>query len=228
MTTTTSTTGSTSGLSQDFINSVNPKNNDASLMQATENRFLKLLTAQLKNQDPMNPLDNAQMTSQMAQISTVNGIEKLNATLEKMMSSSTEAQAMQAAAMLGHNVLVAGDGITVGESGQAFGGIQFPQSVDSAAITIKDSNGLVIRTINLGAQEAGQQTFSWDGKNDAGEAVAAGRYTFSVAAAQGGKSVTTTGLELAQVTGILRDKSGILLELGQLGKFELSDIQQIY
>jgi flagellar basal-body rod modification protein FlgD len=71
-----------------------------------QDRFLKLLTTQLKNQDPLNPMDNAQMTSQLAQISTVDGIEKLNATLQKMLSSSNEPEAMQASALVGHQVMV--------------------------------------------------------------------------------------------------------------------------
>ena len=71
---------------------------DVSVMNEAENRFLTLLTTQLKNQDPLNPLDNAQLTSQLAQISTVNGIEKLNATLQKLLSGMEDSQAMEAAA----------------------------------------------------------------------------------------------------------------------------------
>jgi flagellar basal-body rod modification protein FlgD len=226
--TTTSTVSGKNTMSADVLAAVNPKTTTLSETDITQNRFLKLLTTQLKNQDPLNPLDNAQMTSQMAQISTVNGIEKLNITLEKMMSTSSDAQAIQAAAMLGHQVLVAGTGMTVGENGQAFGGIELPQTVDNATITIKDANGLTVRTLNLGVLPAGLQDFGWDGKNDAGSPVAAGRYSFSVTAEQGGKAVSATTLELAPVTGILRDKSGVRVELGQLGNFALSDIRQIY
>lgn len=227
MTTTSAVTGS-SGFTPELLAALNPKETSQSVIEVTENRFLKLLTTQLKNQDPLNPLDNAQMTSQMAQISTVNGIEKLNATLEKLMASSTDAQAMQAASMLGHQVLVGGSVMTLADGGQAAGGVEFSQSVDSATVTIKDANGLVVRTLSLGTQPAGQTRIVWDGKNDAGVQAAAGRYSFSVAAELGGKAVTATALELAEVTGILRDKTGIRLELGQLGDFAMSDIRQIY
>lgn len=220
---------SSNPMSAEFLATVNPKTATAtSAIDASQDRFLKLLTTQLQNQDPMNPMDNAQMTSQMAQISTVTGIEKLNATLEKLMGSSTDTQAVQAASMLGHQVLVSGNGLTLTEGGQPVGGVEFPQAVDTATLTIHDANGTTVRTVVLGEQEAGLQDFVWDGKNDAGETVAAGKYNFSVSAKQGGKSITATTLEMAQVTGILRDSAGVKLELGQLGNFALADIRQIY
>lgn len=227
MTTTSSVTGS-NNMSADFMASVTPKTTATSDMDEAENRFLKLLTTQLKNQDPLNPLDNAQMTSQMAQISTVNGIEKLNSTLEKMMSNSTDTQAMQAAAMLGHQVLVAGNGVALLENGMSAGAVDLPQSVDSATVTITDSNGLAIRTLPLGALDAGMSSFVWDGKSDSGEQAVAGNYKFSVSAVQGAKPVTADTLQLAEVTGVLRDKAEINLELGLLGNFKMADIRQIY
>ncbi|GAB1394035.1 hypothetical protein MASR1M60_21990 [Rhodocyclaceae bacterium] len=227
MTTATATSPSNT-MPADFLATVNPKTKTASEMQLSEDRFLKLLTTQLQNQDPLNPLDNAQMTSQMAQISTVNGIEKLNATLTKLMSNSTDSQVMQAAAMLGRHVLVSGNGMTLPENGQTMAGIELTQPVDNATVTIRDANGLLIRTINLGEQPKGLNEFVWDGKNNAGVQAAAGRYTFSLEAEQGGEEVKAKGLELASVTGIVRDSSGVQLELGQLGNFNMADIRQVY
>lgn len=225
--TTVSTTSSSNQMSAEMLAAVNPKTKESSAMELTENRFLKLLTAQLKNQDPLNPLDNAQMTSQMAQISTVNGIEKLNSTLEKLMSSSTDSQAVQAAAMLGHAVLAPGNGIELAAGGTGVGGVEFPQAVDSAILTITDANGMTVRQVDLGAQEAGLFNFSWDGKNDAGTLAAAGQYSFSVAAKQAGNSITVTPLEAALVGGVVRDKTGVQLDLGRLGNISLDEIRQI-
>jgi flagellar basal-body rod modification protein FlgD len=225
----TTATSATSSNTASILATVNPKVKDiTSSMDASQDRFLKLLTTQLKNQDPLNPMDNAQMTSQMAQISTVSGIEKLNATLEKLMSSSTDTQAMQAASMLGHQVLVEGSGMSLPQDGQTVGGVELAQPVDSATLTIRDANGLVVRTLQMGAQPAGLTDFVWDGKSDGGAQAAAGRYSISVAAVQGSKAVTATTLELAPVTGVLRDSTGIRLELGQLGNFDMADIRQIY
>jgi flagellar basal-body rod modification protein FlgD len=94
-----------------------------------QDRFLKLLVTQLKNQDPLNPMDNAQMTSQLAQISTVDGIEKLNATLKMILEGSNENQAMQAAAMVGHGVLVPGSGLLLA-GGMAIGGVELDGPAD--------------------------------------------------------------------------------------------------
>jgi flagellar basal-body rod modification protein FlgD len=216
-------------MSADFLAAVNPKTTStSSATDVSESRFLTLLTAQLKNQDPLNPMDNAEMTSQLAQISTVNGIEKLNSTLEKLMSSSTDTQAVQAATMLGHSVLVDGNQLALAEGGQTVGGVVLPQAVDDATLTITDANGLVVRTVELGALDEGLHDFAWDGKNNAGEQVAAGTYHFSVNASQGGDDIATTELQLAAVTGVLRDTSGVKLELGSLGNFAITDIRQIY
>lgn len=227
--TTVTTATSSNPMSADFLAAVNPKAAaSTSSMEESENRFLKLLTTQLKNQDPLNPMDNAQMTSQMAQISTVTGIEKLNATLEKLMGNSTDTQAVQAASMLGHEVLVSGKGLTLTEGGQPVGGVEFATAADEATLTISDANGAAVRTVKLGAQKAGLQDFVWDGKNDAGEVVAAGKYTFSASAKLDGEKVKTSTFEMAQVTGILRETTGVKLELGQLGNFALADVRQIY
>lgn len=225
MTTVSSNSGNT--IPADVLASVNPSTSE-SKTETSESRFLTLLTAQLKNQDPLNPMENAEMTSQLAQISTVNGIEKLNATLEKLMSNSTDSQAMQAAAMLDRLVLVEGSRMTLTEGNQAYGGVELPQGVDSATLTISDANGLVVRTVDLGALDAGIHDFSWDGKNDAGELVAAGNYKFSVSAEQGDKTVKTTPLQLGAVTGVLRDGTGVKLQLGDQGNYALNDIRQIY
>lgn len=219
---------SSNALPADFLASVNPKTTTTSDMQVSEDRFLKLLTTQLKNQDPLNPMDNAEMTSQLAQISTVTGIEKLNTTLEKLMSNSSDTQAVEAAMMLGRQVLVAGDSMTLPQDGQAVGGIEFPQAVDNASIAVRDANGLLVRTIPLGPQDSGLVDFVWDGKTDAGEQAAAGTYRFTVSAKQGGDAVEATTLALAEVTGVLRSGSEVKLELGQFGNFAMADIKQIY
>jgi flagellar basal-body rod modification protein FlgD len=114
-------------------------------MTDAQNRFLKLLTTQLKNQDPLNPMDNAQMTSQLAQISTVDGIEKLNATLQKLVASSVDGEAMQAANLVGHQVMVAGSGLQLGDNG-AVGGLSSMHRRMQVTVSVKDPNGSSMRT----------------------------------------------------------------------------------
>ena len=234
MTTVTQVQSSKNALSADFLASVNPKVKSAdSNMQITEDRFLKLLTTQLKNQDPTNPMDNAQMTSQMAQISTVTGIDKLNTTLSNLVSNSTDSQAMQAAAMLGREVLVEGSGLAVGTPGiPAVGGIELAEPADMVTVTVSDANGISIKTLKLGPQAAGVSDFAWDATNDAGAQVAAGNYRFAVAATRGADKLTATTLNLAGVTGIVREAKGISLALtgidGSNTQTAMSKVRQIY
>ncbi len=214
---------------QSMLNSVNgtTSQKSANSTQAQQDRFLKLLTTQLKNQDPLNPMDNAQMTSQLAQISTVDGIEKLNATLQKMMASTANAEAMQAAALVGHQVMVAGSALQLTEAG-AVGGVELKSNSDKVTVTVKDANGLVVRTLELGKLDAGVNNFVWDGKNDAGAAATAGSYTFSVAAAKGTVKVDASALQLASVISINSSTQGVSLDLGDVGLVTMSDIKQIF
>jgi flagellar basal-body rod modification protein FlgD len=199
---------------------------DTSVMNEAENRFLTLLTTQLKNQDPLNPLDNAQLTSQLAQISTVNGIEKLNATLQTLLSGLNESQAMEAAALVNHGVLVPGSSMTLGESG-GIGGFELATAADETTVTIKDSNGLVIRTMNLGALDAGIHPFVWDGKADGGAQAATGTYSYSISAKNGTNTSTPTALAYGVVQAVTRNSTGLAIEVGTLGAYALNDIRQI-
>ncbi|MDP2170285.1 MAG: flagellar hook assembly protein FlgD [Rhodocyclaceae bacterium] len=191
-----------------------------------QNRFLTLLTAQLKNQDPTSPLDSAQMTSQLAQISTVDGIERLNATLQKMLGSTTDAQAMQAAALVGRGVLVPGSALQLA-GGAAVGALELSGPADEVTVAIKDASGLVQRTINLGALSAGIHGFTWDGKTDGGAQAVDGNYSVSIAGEQGGKSVTASALALGMVSSITRAAQGMTVNVGSLGAFTLADIKEI-
>ncbi|MBS3935327.1 MAG: flagellar hook assembly protein FlgD [Sulfuritalea sp.] len=198
----------------------------ASVIDAAENRFLTLLTAQLKNQDPLNPLDNAQLTSQLAQISTVNGIEKLNATLQKLLAGMESSQAMEAAALVQRGVLVPGSSMTLGGQG-GVGGLELAQAADAVTVTIKDGNGLVVRSLGLGALGAGVHAFVWDGKADGGAPAAPGNYSYSIGAQTGDKTSTPTALTYGVVQAVTRNPSGLTLEVGALGAFTLADVKQI-
>jgi flagellar basal-body rod modification protein FlgD len=225
MTISTSGVSTTSQALLDAANGTAAKPKSA--IDDAQNRFLKLLTTQLKNQDPLNPMDNAQMTSQLAQISTVDGIEKLNATLQKLLSSSVDGEAMQAAALVGHQVMVAGNGLQLGDNG-AIGGLVLTSGADQVVVSIKDQNGLAMRTLNLGNLDAGTHNFTWDGKTDAGALAVNGNYGVSVAANRGTEKVTTETLELASVSNINRSTQGVTLDLGRLGLVRFSDVKQIF
>ena len=191
-----------------------------------QDRFLKLLVTQLKNQDPLNPMDNAQMTSQLAQISTVDGIEKLNATLKMILEGNSQNQAMQAAAMVGHGVLVPGSGLLLAGGG-ALGGVELDGPADRVSVTIKDGSGLVVRTQELGALPAGAKGFTWDGKTDSGTAAVDGVYTVTVKALRGEDAVVARSLEWGVVSSVARSGDSVSLNVGSLGLFKMSDVREI-
>jgi len=191
-----------------------------------QSRFLKLLTEQLKNQDPLSPMDNAQMTSQLAQISTVDGIEKLNTTLTALLDGSQSSDAVQAAALVGKGVMVEGKALTL-SGGKAYGGIELASAADKVTVTIKDANGLEVRKLELGDAEAGISNFAWDGLTTSGAQAVDGKYTMSVSATRGDTDLKPTALQLSTVNSVMRTSSGsVSLDVGG-SIVKLTDIKQI-
>ncbi|GMU70967.1 MAG: hypothetical protein AMXMBFR42_04340 [Burkholderiales bacterium] len=188
-------------------------------------RFLTLLVAQLRNQDPLNPLDNAQVTTQLAQLSTVTGINRINETLLALGEAQSAARTLQAAALLGREVVVDGNAIRPGSDEPSRGGYALGAAATSVVVTIKDAAGAVVRTIDLGAHPAGVQHFGWDGKTDAGAAAAPGRYTFAVAATGRDGPVTARTMTIATVTGVDAADGGPRLVLGDLGSIGLDEVR---
>jgi flagellar basal-body rod modification protein FlgD len=193
----------------------------------TQDRFLKLLVTQMKNQDPLNPMDNAQVTSQMAQLSTVTGIDKLNATLQALSDSMASSQSLQAASMIGHGVLISGQGLDLAK-GSGYGGVELAQSVDKVDIAIYDKSGALVRNMQLGAQPAGLVNWQWDGRDNSGVSVADGSYTFTVSAAQAGVKVDATALQYGLVSSVTQSKQGVALSVGPLEGISLSQVKQIF
>jgi len=198
-----------------------------SATQSTEDRFLKLLVTQMKNQDPLNPLDNAQVTSQMAQLSTVTGIEKLNSTLQAMSSSFIANQSLQAAGMIGRSVLAPGSTLALA-NGVATGGFALSQPVDQAVVSIKDAAGNVLNSVNMGAQKTGNIMFQWDGTTNSGTAAPNGTYTFEVSALQNNQKVAVDNLALGKVNSVSLNASGATLNTDALGSVDVANVKQIF
>ncbi|MGO4394101.1 flagellar hook assembly protein FlgD [Variovorax sp. M-6] len=197
----------------------------------SEQRFLKLLVTQLNNQDPLNPMENAELTSQLAQMSTVSGIEKLNSTLSGLVSQTGSNQVLQAASLIGYNVLSPGNTLVTKtpEEGkdpavQAFA-VQLPGSAGDVQIKIVDATGKTVRTIEAGSMTEGVNAVTWDGKDDAGNVVPAGSYRFAVGASNGGTAVQATALTFAQVAAVKQGANGVTLELASGQSIGLSDVR---
>lgn len=193
----------------------------------TEQRFLKLLVTQLNNQDPLNPLDNAQLTSQLAQMSTVSGIEKLNSAFQSMLAQSGSSQVLQSASMIGRTVLVPGSELALKKGADVPFAIEMPQSADSVKVTVTNAAGNTVRSFDLGSLPQGVKTLSWDGLNNTGVSVADGSYTVNVVATSGDAKVAANALTYSNVTSVSQGASGVALDLASGGKAALSDVRLI-
>lgn len=198
-----------------------------STAKETEDRFLTLLVAQMKNQDPLNPLDNAEVTSQMAQLSTVQGIEDMNATLDALAASMGVNQMAQAANLIGSAVLVPGDSISPAELENVMG-FELSRPADKVTVDIFDAAGGAVRSLDLGPREDGVNLLAWDGLTGSGEAAPDGAYTFKINATQGGEQVDSTALHLGLVNSVSQNSQGVQLNLADNENVTYADIRQIF
>jgi flagellar basal-body rod modification protein FlgD len=186
-------------------------------------RFLKLLVAQMKNQDPLNPMDNAQVTSQMAQINTVDGITKLNATVKGLNSQFVQLQALQGASLVGREVSVPGSRLAISE-GVGEGGFELAGAADSVKLEILSGAGVVLATRDLGAASAGRHDFDWP----AGTHVDGEAQRFRVTAKAGSATVVAAPLMLDRVESVSAGGESLTLQLQRSGNVEYSAVKSVH
>ncbi|MHC8387848.1 flagellar hook assembly protein FlgD [Pseudomonas sp. MDT2-39-1] len=191
--------------------------------------FLQLLVTQLKNQNPLEPQDNGEFVAQLAQFSSLEGITTLNTTVSGIAGNYNSSQALQASSLVGRSV-VAQTGTAVVDTSKSFNGTAVvPASVDPVMVKITDADGKVVRTLNLGSQKAGNASFIWDGKNDAGEVAKAGTYKFAATATYDSKATSLVTYLPATVNSVTISQTGgeLMLNLAGLGSVALSKVQTI-
>jgi flagellar basal-body rod modification protein FlgD len=181
-------------------------------------------------------MDNAQMTSQLAQLQTVTGVNKLNTTLESLQSSYKSSEAMQATNLIGRGVLVDGNKVTLA-GGKAVLGANLATDADDVKIVISDAKGNEVDSIDLGAQKAGVVPMAWDGVPDPKKldsngkpvTLADGHYTFKVVATRAGANLTDAkGLSFDSVASVTTNSAdGVKLNLSGKGALTLADIKQV-
>ncbi|CAB3724513.1 MULTISPECIES: flagellar hook capping FlgD N-terminal domain-containing protein [Achromobacter] len=209
--------------------------NNSVTSQGLQDQFLKLLTTQLQNQDPLNPMQNAELTSQLAQIATVEGISNLKSTIQAISGQIDVSQSMNAVSMIGKGVLIPGNKIKLGVDGDNAAervatpyGLDLQSDAQKVQIRIADANGAVVRTIEMGEQKTGVYTLDWDGKNDNGVPLEPGAYTASVLATDGdGKKVNAEVLSYGQVKSVAYSTNGLRLDLGLEGQTSMLDVRKV-
>lgn len=207
---------------------------DPSSASSLQNQFLTLLVAQLNNQDPLNPMDNSEMTSQLAQISTVQGITNLSSVVQSIGGQIDVSQSMDAVSMIGKQVLIPGDAVKldIDASGAPVVtpiGVDLQADAQDVTVTINDSTGKAIRTIDMGPQSTGILAPVWDGKDDSGNVMpASDKYTIKVVASDtNGNAVTADALTFGQVQSISFATTGVQLDLGTAGEVSMLDIRKV-
>lgn len=210
---------------QNILSAPAAKTSTSSTVDA-QDRFLKLLVTQMQNQDPLNPMDNGQVTTQLAQLNTVTGIEQLNKTLGQMAASSAAQQSLQAAMLVGRDVLVGGNQLNFVGQTMTFG-VDLPQAVDGATINISDSKGDVVGSFQTGTQPQGATTLQWDGLDASGKALPAGKYVISAKANSGSTAVTATTLIGGKVQSVGSAADGsIQLQIAGAGNVGIADVKR--
>jgi flagellar basal-body rod modification protein FlgD len=174
-----------------------------------QNTFLTLLVTQLKNQDPTNPADSSQMTSQLAQINTVSGIGQLNTSLSSLATQLSAGQSTQAAMLIGSNVLAPGNTVSVSSGASSNFGVQLANDVSDLQIVVKDKSGNIVNTLDLGAQGAGVVPVSgWKPVDSKGATLADGSYTITAQGTINGQQATATTLAASQVQSVVQMSGG--------------------
>lgn len=191
--------------------------------------FLVLMTAQLKNQDPLKPADNAEFMSQLAQFGAVEGIADLKTEIQNMAGSLVSNQTFQAAGMLGHTVLIPATHGVLEADGVIEGAVELLNSVSSLNIGIYGPGGELVRNVSLGSQSPGMAAFDWDGLATDGEAVPPGRYEIRAEATSGGVNEAYEVLIADKVQSVSLPAAGkaLTMELAGLGEVNFSEIRQI-
>lgn len=194
-----------------------------------QDEFLELMVTQLRNQDPFKPMENGDFIAQMAQFSSVSGLQSLQNSFSQLAASLQSNQALQASTMVGRSVLVPSNTAVLNSNSPVTGVLDLPTNSNSVALSIVDSSGQVVRQIRLGPQAAGEVPFTWDGMNDSGTVMPPGKYGL-LAKAQGPDgtfSLNTLIRASVESVTLSPNQQGISLNLTDVGSISFSDVREI-
>ncbi|MEE9396377.1 MAG: flagellar hook assembly protein FlgD [Methylococcales bacterium] len=191
--------------------------------------FLKLLTTQLANQDPSNPMDNAEFMSQMAQFSTVTGIQELQKSFSEFATAMSSEQSLQASNLVGRMVLAPSDTGLLEENSGITGEMTLSEDASAITVQIQNNQGELVRTINIDAQEKGQVPFEWDGFYEDGTRAAPGVYQININGVVKGENLDLEPQIKSKVESVTLNQGskGLKVNLHGLGSVDFNNVKQI-
>lgn len=218
---------STVGATSSVLDQYQMKNERSTNKDLGKNEFLNLLVAQLNNQNPLEPQGNGEFIAQLAQFSQVEGIEKLNTSMQSIMSTYQSSQALQASSLVGRKVIVPSDKAVVDTSESFKASVVLPVSSNNVYVNVFDQSGSLVNRVNLGEQAAGNVSFIWDGKDSDGNLMPPGAYKFEAQASYGSETKGLYTMLPANVDSVTLGGKELMLNLAGLGSVPLSQVQVI-
>ena len=190
---------------------------------------MRLLLAQIENQDPLKPTDQTDFVAQLAQFSSLEGIQNLNSTVQDIGSMYRSSQALQATALVGREVLIPGQVGYLENGGLISGTIEEGQASGDVMMIVKDASGQVVANRDLGNIGSAETPFSWDGANNLGEPLPEGLYSISIEGTLSGENeaLVTSVYSRVNSVSIVDNQGGMLLNLNGIGQVESSEIQEV-
>ncbi len=192
--------------------------------------FLRLMLAQLRNQDPMTPMENGEFLGQMAQFSTVEGIQELSEAFNDLAGMLQSNRALQASSLVGRSVMVPGSFGELQPGEPIKGAVELPATATSVTVTVLDGSGQTVRSFDLGAQPGGMASFSWDGLSNTGQPMPAGTYQVRVEAMIDGEIAAVPVSIASKVESVSLGQGGmqdITLNVAGVGPVPLGDVKEI-
>jgi flagellar basal-body rod modification protein FlgD len=221
-------TETVNGLSAAEFRTVRDLNAESSRKELGQEQFLELMTAQLQNQDPFKPMESGDFLGQIAQFSTVEGIGDLNDAFSGLSQSLVSNQALQAANLVGREVLAPTGVAALSQGGNIRGNVELPAASGEVVVNVYDQSGQVIRRLDLGSQPAGPVEFQWDGLKNDGQFAPPGSYFISAEASIDGQFEAVETLLASEVRSVtLSNSGGLLLDLDGIGSLDFSEVRQI-
>jgi flagellar basal-body rod modification protein FlgD len=189
--------------------------------------FLKLMTAQLKNQDPMQPMENGEFLGQMAQFSTVSSIGDMSKQLQSLSEQFVASRMLSSGSLIGRQVLSEGSYGELQENRPLDGVVRITEPVDGAVVYVRNAVGQVMETFELGPAGSGDYPFSWDGALPGGANALPGRYQVDVAVTRAGKTESARALLYTPVNSVTMSGQDVILNLQNGGSVPLSQVSTL-